>query len=52
MKDIAPVFRETLTLLPLEALIEMELRLSAESKVPVVNKAIYYIQAEKKSRAK
>ena len=52
MKDIAPAFKEILTILPVEALNEMELNLSSKSKEPAINKAICYIQDEKKSRLK
>lgn len=52
MKDIAPTFLEALTCLPVEALIEMEIKLSSEKTQPVLSKVIYYIQAEKKNRAK
>ena len=52
MKDIAPTFLEALTCLTVEALIEMELKLSSESKVPAIAEAIRYIQDEKKNRAK
>lgn len=52
MKDIAPDFIEVLTILPIEALDEMERMLSSKKQEITIKQAIIFIQNERKSRLK